>query len=83
MKFECQRIGKQNTEGKQLLRVKCETENMKWDLLKKAHSIKENERFKYVFIQPDLTKTEREIRWKMVGRIKREKTAESFHQVQN
>ena len=25
-KFECQRIGKQNTEGKQLLRIKYETE---------------------------------------------------------
>ena len=23
MNFECQRIGKQNTEGKQLLRIKC------------------------------------------------------------
>ena len=32
---------------------------MKWDL-KKAKSLKENERFKYVFIQSDLTKTERE-----------------------
>ena len=33
MKLECQRIGKQNTEGKQLLRIKCRTEKMKWYLL--------------------------------------------------
>ena len=30
MKFECQRFGKQNTEGKQLLRIKCDTEEMKF-----------------------------------------------------
>ena len=41
---------------------------MKWDL-KKAKSLKENERFKYVFIQPDLTKTERENR-NMVAELK-------------
>ena len=70
MKFECQRIGKQNTEGKQLLRIKCETEKMKWNLLKKAKSLKENERFKYVFIQPVLTKTERENRKIMVAELK-------------
>ena len=70
VKFECQRIGKQNTEGKQLLRIKCETEKMKWDLPKKAKSLNENERFKYVFIQPDLTKTEQENRKKMVAELK-------------
>ena len=70
MKLECQRIGKQNTEGKQLLRIKCETEKMKKYLLKKAKSLKENERFKYFFIQPDLTKTERENRKKMVAELK-------------
>ena len=70
VKFECQRIGKQNTEGKQLLRIKCETEKMKWDLLKKAKCLKENEQFKYVFIQPDLTKTEQENRKKMVAELK-------------
>ena len=70
MEFECQRIGKQNTEGIQLLRIKCEEEKIKWHLLKKAKSLKENERFKYVFKQPDLTKTERENRKKMVAELK-------------
>ena len=44
-KFECQKIGQQNIEGKQLLRKKCETEKTKWDLLKMAEALKENERY--------------------------------------
>ena len=43
---------------------------MKWDLLKKAKNLKENERFKYGFIQPHLTKTKRENRTKMVAELK-------------
>ena len=43
---------------------------MKWDLLKKAKSLNENERFKHVFIQPDLTKTERENRKIIVAELK-------------
>ena len=54
-----ERIGKQNTKGKELLRMKCETEKVERDL-KKTKGLIENERFKYVFLQPDLTKTERE-----------------------
>ena len=40
MKFECQRIGEQNTEGKQLLRIECEPVKMKWVLLKMAKALK-------------------------------------------
>ena len=37
---------------------------------KESEELKKNERFKYVFIQPDLTKTERENRKKMVAELK-------------
>ena len=36
----------------------------------KRRSLEENERFKYVFIQPDLTETERENRKEMVAELK-------------
>ena len=50
--------------------MKCDTEKMKWNLLKKAKSLNENERFKYVFIQPDLKKSERDNIKKLEAELK-------------
>ena len=40
MKFECQSIGKQNTEGKQLLRIKCKTEKNEMKPSKESEELK-------------------------------------------
>ena len=54
---------------------------MKWDHLKKAKSSKENERFKYVFIQPDQTKTERENRKKKVAELKEKRLPSTKYEI--
>ena len=56
---EVMRVGRSNASGPRLLRFKCESTNVKFDILKKAKDLRNHPELNGVYINPDLTKSQR------------------------
>lgn len=68
---EVMRIGRSNTSGPRLLRFKCESTNVKFDILKKAKDLRNHPELNGVYINPDLTKSQRATNKSLRGELKR------------
>ena len=49
------RIGKQRSEGSRILKIVCEDEKVKWEILGRAKLLRKMPTFQNVYINPDLT----------------------------
>ena len=63
--IECKRVGKVSEDGFQLLVVDVKSEASKWNLIGKSKQLRSTENYSPVFLNPDLTKDEREAQWKL------------------
>ena len=68
---EVMRVGRSNTSGPRLLRFKCVSTNVKFDILKKAKDLRNHPELKGVYINPDLTKSQRETNKSLREELKR------------
>ena len=62
---ECKRVGKCDDDGKQRLLVDVKDEKLKWRLIGKSKELGKSEAFKNVFLNPDLTRDERLIQFRL------------------
>ena len=72
---EVTRIGRANSSGARLLRFKCESTIEKFDILKKAKDLRNHPEFKGVYINPDLTKSQRETHKALREKLKERRAA--------
>jgi len=68
--FELSRIGKINTHTPRLLRVRCPDRETKMTLLSTAKNLRDSWNFKRVYINPDLTRMQREKNKKLRTELK-------------
>ena len=64
------RIGKLKPGGKRLLRVVCNSEEQKFEVLRKAKNLRHSQLYNSVYIQRDLTIYEREFQRKLKEEVK-------------
>ena len=72
---EVVRIGRINSSRPRLLRFKCGTADVKFDLLKKSKNLRHNPTFGRVFINPDMTRFQREVNKKLREELKSRREA--------
>ena len=72
---QVERIGRINGNGPRLLRIKCPNMNVKVTLLRQSKKLRHSARFRKVYINPDLTKRQREKSAKLRSELRRRRDA--------
>ena len=67
---DTQRIGKIDSKKPRLLCVTCADKSSKFDLLRSAKELRNSEKYKHCFINPDMTYAEREKNRKLRSEVK-------------